>query len=119
MNVLSYKGFQARIDYDAEDGLLVGRIAGINDVVGFHASTPGEVETAFREAVEDYVATCERIGKAPEKPYSGKLMLRGSAQTHAGAARAAALAGQSLNQWSEEALRAAIETARRELHDAS
>ena len=111
MNVLSYKGFQARIDFDAEDGLVVGRLAGINDVIGFHAETVADLTVAFHEAVDDYLVTCERIGKAPEKPYSGKMLFRVAPEVHARAALAAQLSGKSLNQWGEEALSAAAKRA--------
>ena len=111
MNVLSYKGFQARIDFDAEDGLVVGRLAGINDVIGFHAETVADLTVAFHEAVDDYLVTCERIGKAPEKPYSGKILFRVAPEVHARAALAAQLSGKSLNQWGEEALSAAAKRA--------
>ncbi|WP_375462065.1 type II toxin-antitoxin system HicB family antitoxin [uncultured Enterovirga sp.] len=105
MNVMSYKGYSARVEYDAEDEILAGRIAGINDVVGFHASDVAGLKCAFQEAVDDYIATCERAGKPAEKPYSGKVMFRVDPEIHARAALAAELAGKSLNQWAEEALR--------------
>lgn len=107
MSTLNYGGFRARIAFDAEDGLFVGHIAGINDVVGFHGETVTELTDAFREAVDDYVATCRAVGKEPEKAYSGKLMLRIAPEVHAKAALAAQLAGTSLNQWAEDALRRA------------
>jgi predicted HicB family RNase H-like nuclease len=109
MNTLSHKNFHARVEFDAEDGLFVGRIAGINDVVGFHGESVEELTSAFREAVEDYIETCRRVGKEPERAYSGKLMLRVSPDLHAQAARAAELSGKSLNQWGEDVLRAAVE----------
>jgi predicted HicB family RNase H-like nuclease len=111
LNVLTYKGHSARVEFDAEDGLFVGRLAGINDVVGFHADTVGDLTEAFHEAVDDYLATCERIGKTAEKPYSGKMMFRVEPALHAQAALAAQLAGKSLNQWGEEALRTAARIA--------
>lgn len=108
MNMLTYKGLSATVSFDAEDMILAGRIAGINDVVGFHADTPDELIRAFHEAVDDYLETCRRVGKSPERPYSGKLMFRVDPSLHARAARAAALAGKSLNQWGEETLRSAV-----------
>ena len=108
MNVLTYKGLSATVSFDAEDMILTGRIAGINDVVGFHADTPDELVQTFHEAVDDYLETCRRAGKPPERPYSGKLMFRVDPSLHARAARAAELAGKSLNQWGEEALRNAV-----------
>jgi predicted HicB family RNase H-like nuclease len=103
-NVLSYHGFTARIDFDAEDGIFVGRIAGIRDVIGFHGDSVVELTAAFHEAVDDYVATCKRLGKSPDRPFSGKLMLRVDPKVHAASVRAAELAGISLNQWSERVL---------------
>lgn len=110
MNVLSYRGQVARVEFDAEDSLFVGRLAGINDVVGFHADTVDELTAAFREAVDDYLAACERAGKPAEKPYSGRMLFRVAPEVHARAALAAQLSGKSLNQWGEEALRAAAES---------
>lgn len=108
-NVLEYKGFNARVELDPEDECFVGRLVGINDVVGFHGSTIAEITTAFHEAVDDYIETCTKAGKTPERPYSGKVMFRLSPETHAKAALAAQLQGLSLNQWAEQALAKAAE----------
>lgn len=99
-----YKGYSARIDYDDEDGIFVGRIAGIRDGVGFHADSVAELREAFHEAVEDYLETCARIGKEPQKAFSGQMMFRVNPEVHRKAAVAAELAGKSLNQWAEEVL---------------
>lgn len=104
MNTMSYKGYSARIEYDDDDGIFFGRIVGLRDGVTFHADTVADLRTAFHEAVEDYIETCAKIGKTPQKPYSGNLMLRVDPLVHAKAARAAELAGKSLNQWGEEVL---------------
>lgn len=103
-NMMRYKGYAARIDYDDEDGILVGRIAGIRDGVGFHAETVEGLRAAFEEAVDDYLETCARVGKEPQKAYSGKMMFRVDPETHRKAALAAELAGKSLNQWAEEVI---------------
>ena len=104
---MTYKGFSARVEFDDEDGIFVGRIAGIRDGVGFHAESVADLRLAFREAVDDYVDTCARIGKEPERPYSGQVMFRIHPDVHREAAIAAELAGKSLNQWAEEALKRA------------
>ena len=103
-NRMTYKGYAARIDYDDEDGLIAGRIAGIRDGVGFHADTVDGLRAAFREAVDDYIETCAKIGKEPQKPYSGRMMFRVDPEIHRKAARAAELSGKSLNRWAEEIL---------------
>jgi predicted HicB family RNase H-like nuclease len=104
MNIMSYKGYAARIDYDAEDEIFFGRIAGITDGVGFHADTVADLKAAFHEAVDDYIETCAKIGKDPQKSYSGKMMFRVDPDVHAQAAKAAELSGKSLNQWAAEVL---------------
>ena len=103
-NVMSHRGYQARIDYDDDDGIFTGRLAGIRDGVGFHADTVEALREAFHEAVEDYLETCARIGKEPQRAYSGQMMFRVNPEVHRRAAVAAELAGKSLNQWAEDVL---------------
>jgi predicted HicB family RNase H-like nuclease len=66
MNTMSYKGYDARIEYSDEDELFIGRIAGIRDGVSFHAETVSGLKAAFHEAVDDYIETCAKIGKEPQ-----------------------------------------------------
>lgn len=101
---MTYKGYSARVAYDEDDELFVGRIAGINDVIGFHADNVEELKAAFHEAVDDYLETCAKLGNNPQKPYSGRMMFRVDPETHRRAALAAKLSGKSLNQWVEEVL---------------
>lgn len=109
MNTMTYKGYKASIAFDEKDDIFFGRLLGINDVVGFHADTVADLKAAFHEAVNDYVETCAKLGKSPEKPYSGNLMLRVDPAVHSKVALAAEVAGKSLNQWGEEVLREAAE----------
>jgi predicted HicB family RNase H-like nuclease len=112
MNTLNYKGYSARIEFDEDDEIFTGRIAGINDVVGFHGDSVADLKDAFREAVEDFIETCAKAGKEPQKPFSGKVMFRIDPEIHRKAMLAAELSGKSLNAWAEEALEKAAETAR-------
>ena len=109
MKLMEYKGFRATVEFDAEDEIFFGHLLGINDIVGFHGDTVGDLKAAFHEAVDDYVETCKTIGKPPEKAFSGNLMLRVDPSIHSRAAIAAESAGKSLNQWSEDVLREAAE----------
>ncbi|WP_026840930.1 type II toxin-antitoxin system HicB family antitoxin [Citrifermentans bremense] len=104
MSTMMHRGYAAKIEYSDEDGCFAGRIAGINDVIGFHAEAVKELKAAFEEAVDDYIATCEKIGRAPQKAYSGKLMLRLPPEVHARAAMMAEAHGMSLNQWAADVL---------------
>jgi predicted HicB family RNase H-like nuclease len=60
---MTYKGYSARIEYDDEDSILTGQIAGIRDGVGFHANSIDELNVAFHEAVDDYIDTCAKFAK--------------------------------------------------------
>jgi predicted HicB family RNase H-like nuclease len=104
MSGMSYRNYLARVEYDANDRIFVGQIAGINDIVGFHGESVAELEAAFHDAVDDYVEACAKINKPPEKPYSGRVMFRVNPATHARAALAAQMSGLSLNQWAEQAM---------------
>jgi predicted HicB family RNase H-like nuclease len=109
MTIMTYKGYAATAAFDADDCILVGRLAGIDDSVSFHADDGRAFVQAFHEAVDDYVETCAKAGKDPQKPYSGKVMFRVDPAVHAQAALAAKLSGKSLNAWGEDVLRAAAE----------
>lgn len=104
---MNYKGYAARVEFDPDDRIFVGHLAGVRDVLGFHGASVAELENAFPEAVEDYVTACKALGQSPDRPASGKLMLRIPSEVHAAAIRAAELAGKSLNQWAAESLRRA------------
>ncbi|MEO5972783.1 MAG: type II toxin-antitoxin system HicB family antitoxin [Sphingomicrobium sp.] len=108
-NIVKHRGYAARVEFDPDDRIFVGRVAGIEDGVGFHSDSVDGLIAAFEEAVDDYLDTCARIGKQPDKPYSGIVYLRVSPAIHARAAIAAKIAGKSLNQFGEEALDRAAE----------
>jgi predicted HicB family RNase H-like nuclease len=111
MKTMTHKGYSAVIQYSEEDGCFVGHIAGIVDIVGFHGESVSELRAAFREAVDDYLSACAKTGKKPQKPVSGKLLLRVPPEVHAGALVEAEVAGKSLNQWATEVLSKAIRAA--------
>ena len=70
MNIMSYKGYAARIEYSDDDACFIGHIAGIRDIVGFHGESVLELRQAFEEAVDDYVATCEKLKRTPQRGFS-------------------------------------------------
>ncbi len=109
MNTMTFRGYTARVEIDDRDNILVGHLLGVRDIVGFHADDVVGLRKAFEEAVEDYLETCAKIGKQPEKPASGKLMLRVAPEVHSAALIAAKASGQSLNQWAARALEQAAQ----------
>ena len=103
-NILFYKGYTTHVEYSTEDHILTGIIEGINDLVNFEADTPGEVEAAFHEAVDDYLAFCRDIGQEPERAYKGSFNVRIKPQLHRQLDIAARRQGLPLNQIVETAL---------------
>ena len=108
---MKYKGYSAHIEYSEEDRCLVGHIAGITDIVGFHGNTVPELQEAFEEAVEDYLETCEKLNKPAQKPYSGNLRLQIPPNVHVAIARAAEASGKDLDQWATETFTHAVNDA--------
>ena len=106
-DTMTYRGYTARIGFDGQDRIFFGRLAGIKDIVTFHGETVNELEAAFREAVDDYLATCAKLGDKPERLYSGKPTLRVPPDVHAAIALAAETSGTSLNKWVSDLLQRA------------
>lgn len=111
MNTMTHKGFAARVEYSEEDGCFIGHIAGIRDVIGFHGESVAELRTAFEVAVDDYLETCEKLGREPNHPYSGQFRLRLAPELHARAAMVAETRGKSLNAWVSDAIEKSIAAA--------
>ena len=106
-NAMTYRGYTASMTFDTDDKIIVGRVLDLDDIIVFHGESVAEFETAFHTTIDDYVTACEKLGSAPEKPASGKLMLRVTPAVHAAVLKAAARSGTSLNKWAEQALSAA------------
>jgi len=103
-NVMTYKGYKARIEFDQRDDIFMGKIVGIADTITFHGETVKKLRADFEAAVDHYLADCAATGRKPLKAASGKIMLRVSPDVHARALATAKTSGKSLNQWAEEVL---------------
>ena len=99
MSKMTYKGYTARVEFDESDDIFVGRVLGIHAIVGFHGVTVAELRKDFEAAIDFLIDDCKARGVEPEKPASGKLMLRVPPEVHSAALIAAEASGTSLNQW--------------------
>lgn len=108
MNTMNYKGYTARIEYDERDNIFVGRVLGLRSIISFHGETVAELRSEFEVAIDDFLNDCKEQGVKPEKPASGKLMLRVPPEVHGAALVAAQASGKSLNQWATEVIQSAI-----------
>lgn len=91
--MLEYKGYFGTVE--ADDGVVVG----LRDVITFEGAGFAEVEQAFRDSIDDYLAFCAERGEPPDRPHSGKILVRVSPEAHRRAALRAEAEGVSLNQW--------------------
>ncbi len=106
---LLHKGYAGSTEVSHEDGCLHGRVLFIDDLITYEGETVPELQSAFRQAVDRYLEHCKAIGKSPARPCSGTFNVRVGEILHRKAAVAAALTGQSLNDFVSKAIEAAVE----------
>ena len=94
---MTHKGYSARIEYSDEDGCFVGRVSGIRDIITFHGDSVAEIRKAFEDAVDFYLESCSARGESPNKPFTGRFMVRVSPELHSSIAIAARRDHKSIN----------------------
>jgi predicted HicB family RNase H-like nuclease len=104
MNTIDYKFYTGAIEVDQESGCLHGKVLFINDLVTFQGASFSELMNDFQGAVDDYLALCKKIGKQPDKPFSGTFNVRVGPELHAAAARAALATDSTLNDFVRRAI---------------
>lgn len=108
-DLLRYKGYSARPEYSAKDRIFYGTILGIDDLVDFQSESARNLEEEFHKAVDDYLAFCAEIGKAPQKEYSGLFNVRIPPELHKKISVLAQAEGVTLNKAVEQAIRAMVQ----------
>ncbi len=73
-------------------------------IYSFQGSCVAELKQSLQDSVEDYLRWCAEEGVEPEKPYTGKFVVRLSPDLHRRISLKARAAGVSLNQWVSDAL---------------
>jgi predicted HicB family RNase H-like nuclease len=101
---MEYKGYIGKAEYDDEAEIFYGEVIGLKDVITFKGSSVKELQKSFRGSVDDYLDFCKRMGKSPDVPASGRLILRIPAELHSRAATVAKSEGRSLNTWIADAV---------------
>ncbi|MBK7190576.1 MAG: type II toxin-antitoxin system HicB family antitoxin [bacterium] len=97
--MMEYKGYMATVEFDADANLLHGRVVNTRDVITFQGRSVDEIQQAFIDSVEDYLEFCATRQEEPERPFSGKLLLRMSPELHRSVTICAAELGTSVNRW--------------------
>jgi predicted HicB family RNase H-like nuclease len=106
---MEYKGYVGKVEFDDEANIFHGEVINLRDVITFEGETVEELRQAFHESVDDYLEFCADRGEDPEKPYSGKFVVRVGPELHKSIVIEARKRGKSLNTWVSEALSRAIE----------
>lgn len=113
-----HKGYIGSIEASLEDHCLYGQIEFINDLISYQGDNLSELEASFKESVDDYLATCIKQGKEPDRPFSGTFNIRIGPELHKTVAIAAKLDDCSINEYVKQALvrSTASATSRSEKH---
>lgn len=102
---MEYKNYVGHVTFDDDADFFHGEVINTRDVITFQGQSVKEIRQAFQESVDEYLAWCEERGKIPDKPFSGKLMIRIDPSLHRSMFFSAKQEGVSLNKWIEEHLR--------------
>ena len=106
--MMEYKGYIGKVEIDDEVGILYGEVINVRDVITFEGTSVEEIQQAFHESVDDYLEFCAQRGESPEKPFSGKFVVRLPAELHRKAYIQAKLKDKSLNSWITEVLQSVL-----------
>ncbi|MFM6037569.1 MAG: type II toxin-antitoxin system HicB family antitoxin [Sphaerospermopsis kisseleviana] len=106
--MMKYKGYEAVVEFDDQAAIFHGEVINIRDVITFQGSSVEELKKAFQDSVDDYLAFCKQRSEEPDKPFSGKFVVRINPQLHKTIAIKARQEGKSLNSWIEQRLSESI-----------
>lgn len=101
---MTYKGYDAVVKFDEDAGLFHGDVINTRDVITFQGTSVRELQKAFRDSVNEYLRFCAERGEQPDKPYSGKFVVRVSPELHRDVTIRAGREGLSLNAFVQQAL---------------
>ena len=97
--MMEYKKYIGKVEFDDEAGIFHGEVINLRDVITFQGETVDELRQAFEDSVDDYLEFCAERGEAPEKPFSGKFMVRIPPELHRKINAQAKISDKSLNSW--------------------
>lgn len=103
-NMMEHEGYLGSVQYSADDHVFYGKVEYIRSLITFEGTDVSSLEKAFVEAVDDYLETCQELGKRAEKPFKGTFNVRTGQARHRRASVYAVTHDKSLNQVVNEAL---------------
>lgn len=110
-NIMTYKGYWARIEYSDEDECFCGQIEGLNkDSISFEGETVKELKKDFRNAIDHYLEVCKELNHEPEKQCKGSLNVRLGVELHSKAKIKSEEKHISINEFIKQAVANYIKT---------
>jgi predicted HicB family RNase H-like nuclease len=64
---MKYKGYIGHVEYDGEAKIFHGEVVGLRDSITFQGESVEELEQAFKDSIDDYLAWCKERGDKPEE----------------------------------------------------
>ncbi len=105
---MEYKGYVAKVAFDDEAQVFHGEVINTRDVITFEGVSVDEIRRAFEDSVDDYLAFCAERGEDPDRPFSGRFMLRVDPALHRKIAIRSRQDDKSLNQWIADTLESVV-----------
>ena len=106
--MFEYKGYQGVVEFDYDANIFFGEVANLRDVITFQGTSVKELKQSFRDSVDEYLKCCEELGRTPEIPFSGQLLVQITPQIHREIANHARRRNMSLEAWARETLQEAL-----------
>ena len=73
---MKYKNYTAKATFDEKAKVFHGEVIDLQDTITFQSNRADRLEAEFRKSVDEYLTFCQQMGRAPEKPFSGRFVLR-------------------------------------------
>ena len=108
--MMEYKGYTAKVEFDDEAAIFHGEVVNLRDVITFEGTTVEELRQAFKDSIDDYLDFCAGRDEEPERPFSGKFVLRIDPELHREVYLRAKMENKSLNSWISERIESAVST---------
>ena len=97
--MMEYRGYRAAIEFDDSIEMFHGRVIGTRDIITFQGKSVDDLRQALAQSIDDYLEFCGETGRPPEKPLSGKFLVRGTPDLQRRLLEMAAQEGVSFNAY--------------------
>lgn len=67
---MEHRGYTGTVEYDVVEGIFYGSVMDLEDDITYEAISEALLETAFRDAIDEYIDQCYACEEVPEPPPS-------------------------------------------------